>query len=146
MIRALHAQIYVAHMIPTLLISSAAFRQSDGESAGSGSSAEWTRSSAHVTIQGNSWWLACMSSPFLSLTPPSIAPILNVEVSVCKSQTNFAQSLVEREGEKAQGSSRHPLKMPFTFSLNNILSIVSDRLSKKALLAIYPFLGQRNYN
>jgi hypothetical protein len=30
--------------------------------------------------------------------------------------------------------------MPFTFSLNNILSVVVDHLSKKALLAIYQTL------
>jgi hypothetical protein len=57
---------------------------------------------------------------------------------VCKSQTNFAQRLVEREGEMVQGSQRQPFEMPFTFSLSNILSIFADHLSKKALSAIYP--------
>jgi hypothetical protein len=37
----------------------------------------------------------------------------------------------------AQCRQQQPFKMPFTFSLNNILSIVADHLSKKALLAIY---------
>jgi hypothetical protein len=74
MIRAPYAQSYIAHMIPTLLISSASFRQSDGESARRGFSAEWTRLSVRVTIQRNSSWLACLSSPFLSLIPPPIAP------------------------------------------------------------------------
>jgi hypothetical protein len=39
----------------------------------------------------------------------------------------------------AQGRRRQPFEMPFTFSLNNILSIVADHLSKKALLEIYRF-------
>jgi hypothetical protein len=30
--------------------------------------------------------------------------------------------------------------MPFTFSLNHILSIIADHLNKKAFLAIYPLL------
>jgi hypothetical protein len=37
----------------------------------------------------------------------------------------------------AQGHQRQPFEMSFTFSLNNILSLVADHLSKKALLAIY---------
>jgi hypothetical protein len=65
---------------------------------------------------------------------------------VCKSQTKCAQRLVEREGEMARGRQRQPFEMPFAFSLNKILPIVADHLSKKALLVIYPFLGQRNYN
>jgi hypothetical protein len=50
---------------------------------------------------------------------------------VCKSQTNFAQRLVESEGEMTQGRQRQPFEMPFTFSLNNILSIIGDRFGKK---------------
>jgi hypothetical protein len=36
--------------------------------------------------------------------------------------------------------------MPFAFSLNNILSIVADHLSKKALLAIYQILRGESEN
>jgi hypothetical protein len=49
-------------------------------------------------------------------------------------------------GRMEQGRQRQPFEMPFTFPLNNILSIVADLLSKKTVLAIYPFLGQRNYS
>jgi hypothetical protein len=55
-------------------------------------------------------------------------------------------TLGRKGGRMEQGCQRQPLEMPFTFSLKNILSIVADHLSKKAVLAIYPFLGQRNYS
>jgi hypothetical protein len=130
MIRAPHARSYAAHMISTSLISSGSFRQSDGESARRGFSAERTRSNAHVTIQGNSWWLACLSSPFLSLIPPPIAPYS--QRRGFRVQTNFAQRLVEREGEMAQDRQREPFEMPFTFSFNNFSSLVADHRSKKS--------------
>jgi hypothetical protein len=75
-------------------------------------------------------WHACPHSFFHWYLLPSL-PILNVEVSVCKSQTTFAQRLVESEGEMAQGRQRQPFEIPFTFSLNNVLSIVACNLSKK---------------
>jgi hypothetical protein len=137
MIRASHGQSYVAHMIPTLLISSASFRQSDGESARSGFSAEWTHSSDHVTIQGNSWWLACLFWPFLLLIPPHIAPYSQSRGFRVQIANQLCATLVERDREMAQGRQRQSFEMPFTFSLNNILSIVADHLSKRAPLAIY---------
>jgi hypothetical protein len=36
-------------------------------------------------------------------------------------------------------SGRQRFKISFTFSFNNILYIIADHLSKKALLASYPF-------
>jgi hypothetical protein len=59
-------------------------------------------------------WHACLHPFFHWYLFPSL-PILDVEVSVCKSQTNFAQRLVEKEREMAQGRQRHPFEMPFTF-------------------------------
>jgi hypothetical protein len=42
------------------------------------------------------------------------------------------------EGEMAQGRQRQPFKMPFTFSLNNILSVIADHLSKKSTFGDLP--------
>jgi hypothetical protein len=63
---------------------------------------------------------------------------------VCKSQTNFAQRFVEREGEMAQGRKRQPFEMPFTFSLNNISSIVVDHLNKKHFCGSTQLTERRN--
>jgi hypothetical protein len=41
----------------------------------------------------------------------------------------------------AQRRQQQSFEIPVTFSLNNILSIVADHLSKKALLVIYPILA-----
>jgi hypothetical protein len=42
----------------------------------------------------------------------------------------------------AQGSQRQPFEIPFTFSLNNIVSIVADDLSKKHFWRSTDVLGQ----
>jgi hypothetical protein len=112
-------------------------------------SAEWTHSCADMTIQGNSWWLICLSPVFYRHLFPSLS-IPHVKISECKSSTRFAQVLVQsilifrmesgitipelecpkcrswrQRGvhtvqEMVLGRRRYPFEIPFTFSLNRL--------------------------
>jgi hypothetical protein len=42
-----------------------------------------------------------------------------------------------------QGRQRQPFEIPFTFSLNNILSLIADHLNKRSTFGDLPTFGYR---